>query len=175
MIYANYTTIYSIISYLFNFVKGFFAWIFSFLCENQGMYEKQEKNTVKTMKKNYFNDKSIIVPLAAVASGFCNAVLGAGGGILLSLSMGTLLSDRFRDRRQLLITTQGAMIPGCIISCLIYASRGTLDTTSFSVFAIPALIGGAAGSLLLDKIKPGTINTLFSLLVVWSGCRMLLR
>lgn len=130
---------------------------------------------MKMIKKICFQDRSIIMPLAAIASGFCNAVLGAGGGILLSLAMGTLLSDRFRDRRQLLITTQGAMIPGCIISCLIYASRGTLDTTSFSVFAIPALIGGAVGSLLLDKIRPGTVHTLFSLLVVWSGFRMLLR
>ena len=127
------------------------------------------------MLKNKIKDKSIVVPLVAVASGFCNAVLGAGGGILLSLAMGALISDRFQDRRRLLITTQGAMIPGCIVSCLIYASRGTLDTTSFSVFAIPALIGGAAGSLLLDKIRPGTVNTLFSLLVVWSGFRMLLR
>lgn len=127
------------------------------------------------MKKICFRDRSIIAPLAAVASGFCNAVLGAGGGILLSLAMGTMLSDRFRDRRQLLITTQGAMIPGCIISCIIYASRGMLDTTSFSVFAIPALIGGAVGSLLLDKLRPRTVNTIFSLLVVWSGFRMLLR
>ena len=127
------------------------------------------------MLKNKIKDKSIVVPLVAVASGFCNAVLGAGGGILLSLAMGALISDRFQDRRRLLITTQGAMIPGCIVSCLIYASRGMLDTTSFSVFAIPALIGGAAGSLLLDKIRPGTVNTLFSLLVVWSGFRMLLR
>ena len=145
---------------------------FQFFVRKQKIDRKAE---VKVMLKNKIKDKSIVVPLVAVASGFCNAVLGAGGGILLSLAMGALISDRFQDRRRLLITTQGAMIPGCIVSCLIYASRGMLDTTSFSVFAIPALIGGAAGSLLLDKIRPGTVNTLFSLLVVWSGFRMLLR
>lgn len=127
------------------------------------------------MRNVCFKDRSIIVPIAALASGFCNAVLGAGGGILLTLAMGAFLGERFSDRRRLLITTQGAMIPGCIVSCLIYSSRGMLDTTSFAVFAIPALIGGAVGSLLLDKIKPGAVNTLFSLLVVWSGFRMLLR
>ena len=145
---------------------------FQFFVRKQKIDRKAE---VKVMLKNKIKDKSIVVPLVAVASGFCNAVLGAGGGILLSLAMGALISDRFQDRRQLLITTQGAMIPGCIVSCLIYASRGMLDTTSFSVFAIPALIGGAVGSLLLDKIRPGTVNTLFSLLVVWSGFRMILR
>lgn len=117
----------------------------------------------------------LAVPIAAVASGFCNALLGAGGGILLTLALGTFLPQSLGDRRRLLITTQGAMIPGCVISCLVYASRDMLDTTSFSVFAIPALIGGAVGSLLLDKIRPGTVNLLFSLLVVWSGLRMLLR
>ena len=127
------------------------------------------------MKNGYLKGEIMIVPIAAAVSGFCNAVLGAGGGILLTLTMGAFLSERFSDRRRLLVTTQGAMIPGCIISCIIYASGGALDTTSFWVFAIPALIGGAVGSLLLDKIRPGTVNTLFSLLVVWSGFRMLLR
>ena len=171
MIYADNTTIYSIISYLFNFVKGFLLG-FSFFCAKT---EKQKLYTVKRMKRIYFKDRSIVMPLAAITSGFCNSILGAGGGMLLSLAMGTLLSERFRDRRRLLLTTQGAMIPGCIISCLLYASRGALDITSFSVFAVPALIGGAVGSLLLDKIRPRTVNTLFSLLVVWSGFRMLLR
>ena len=127
------------------------------------------------MRNGIFKDRSIVVPIAAVASGFCNAVLGAGGGILLTLALGVFLPKSFGDRRRLLITTQGAMIPGCIVSCLIYSSQGSLDTASFAVFAIPALIGGAIGSLLLDKIRPGTVNTLFSLLVVWSGFRMLLR
>lgn len=130
---------------------------------------------MKTMKRTCFKDGGMIIPLAAIASGFCNSILGAGGGMLLSLAMGTLLPDMFRDRRQLLITTQGAMIPGCIISCLVYTASGTLNTGGFSIFVIPALIGGAVGSLLLDKIRPSTVNTLFSLLVVWSGFRMLLR
>ena len=119
--------------------------------------------------------KETSVLLFASAAGFCNAILGAGGGILLTLAMGALLSDRFRDRRQLLVTTQAAMIPGCLVSCLIYAKEGMLDTTNFLVFAIPALVGGAIGSLLLNKIRPKTINTVFSALIIWSGFRMAVR
>ena len=113
--------------------------------------------------------------LVAALSGFCNALLGAGGGILLTLVMGVLLPDRFSDRRQLLVTTQAAMIPGCIVSCLIYAADGMLDTTNFAIFAIPAILGGALGSILLNKAKPRWINNIFSALVIWSGFRMIVR
>ncbi len=118
-----------------------------------------------------------ITPIFFIAalSGFCNALLGAGGGILLTLAMGALLPHRFEDRKQLLVTTQAAMIPGCLVSCLIYAADGMLDTTSFAIFAIPAMLGGALGSILLDRAKPRWINNIFSALVIWSGFRMIAR
>ncbi len=111
----------------------------------------------------------------AALSGFCNALLGAGGGILLTLAMGALLPHRFQDRKQLLVTTQAAMIPGCLVSCLIYAADGMLDTTNFAIFAIPAILGGALGSVLLNRAKPMWINNIFSALVIWSGFRMIVR
>lgn len=113
--------------------------------------------------------------LVAALSGFCNALLGAGGGILLTLAMGIILPHRFEDRKQLLVTTQAAMIPGCMVSCLIYAADGMLDTTNFAIFAIPAILGGALGSILLNRAKPRWINNIFSALVIWSGFRMVVR
>ena len=112
------------------------------------------------------------IVIAACAAGLCNAIIGAGGGILLTLTIGATPPALFRDRREILITSQAAMIPGCILSCMQYAAEGTLDTSSFAVFAIPALIGGTVGSILLGKIKPNTINTMFSILIIWSGLRM---
>ena len=67
------------------------------------------------------------------------------------------------------------MIPGCALSCLIYTARGSLDASGFSIYAIPAAIGGIVGSLLLSRIKNVWIAKLFALLVIWSGARMLLR
>lgn len=127
--------------------------------------------------------RSIIFATVATLSGFCNSLLGAGGGIFLSLTMGRFLLDveekgsfsgKALDRKDVLATSQAAMIPGCALSCLIYARGGMLDTTNFSVFAIPAVIGGALGAWLLSKIDARWIARIFAALVTWSGLRMLL-
>lgn len=119
--------------------------------------------------------KNIILSSVSTLAGFCNALIGAGGGILLSFALTHLSGDDFPDRRDVYVNSQAAMIPGCALSCLIYASRGSLDTTGFSIYAIPAAIGGIIGSLLLSKIKKVWISKLFALLVIWSGARMFLR
>ena len=46
--------------------------------------------------------RSPYLALTAMLSGFCNALLGAGGGILLTLLMGRTLKVKFADRRDLL-------------------------------------------------------------------------
>lgn len=117
--------------------------------------------------------ESAPILIAACAAGFCNALIGAGGGILLTLTMSAVAPKMFRDRRRLLITSQAAMIPGCILSCLQYAANGMLDTSGFAVFVLPALLGGAVGSMLLGKTKPDTVSKLFSILIILSGIRMI--
>ena len=119
--------------------------------------------------------KNTVLSCVSALSGFCNALIGAGGGIILSLFMSRLMSEELTDRRDVLVLSQAAMIPGCAVSCLIYAAEGKLDTANFAVFALPALLGGALGSLLLTKIKPKWIIRIFALLVIFSGVRMLLR
>ena len=127
------------------------------------------------MNTSSFKKNLPVIALASAGAGFCNALIGAGGGILLTLSMGAVIGERFSDRRQLLVTSQAAMIPCCLLSAVIYTANGTLNTANFAVFALPALLGGAVGSILLDKIKPRLISGIFSSLVIWSGIRMLVR
>ena len=117
--------------------------------------------------------KKAIIYLISALSGFCNALLGAGGGILLSLAISKLEAEFFSDHRDTLVTSQAAMIPGCIASCVIYGARSMLDTSNFAVFAIPAIAGGAVGSILMNKVKPKWIGRLFALFVIWSGARMI--
>ena len=116
---------------------------------------------------------NVAIAVIAAAAGLINSLIGAGGGILLSLSLPALLKDKFPDRRDVYINSQAAMIPGCALSCAIYSARGMIDTVGFSLFAIPAAVGGALGSLLLSKIKSGYIQIAFAALVIWSGARML--
>jgi uncharacterized membrane protein YfcA len=114
-----------------------------------------------------------VIAIIAAAAGLINSLIGAGGGILLSLSLPALVKDQFPDRRDVYINAQAAMIPGCALSCAIYSMRGMMDTVGFSLFAIPAAVGGALGSLLLSKVKSTIIQIAFAALVIWSGARML--
>ena len=119
--------------------------------------------------------KNAVLCGASALSGFCNSVIGAGGGILLSLALLKLARDEIPDRRDVYVNSQAAMIPGCALSCLIYSLNGSLDATGFSLYAIPAALGGILGSLLLTKIKSVWISRLFAFLVIWSGIRMILK
>jgi uncharacterized membrane protein YfcA len=117
--------------------------------------------------------KNVFLAAVAAISGLCNALMGAGGGILLSLTLSKLFSDKFKDRRDIYVNSQAAMIPGCALSCVIYSLRGMLNTVGFSLFAIPAAVGGAVGSILLARLKVRWVQTAFALVVIWSGLRML--
>ncbi len=116
--------------------------------------------------------KLLLLPLAA-AAGFCNSMIGAGGGIILSLSINKLAGNDFDDKKNIYVNSQAAMIPGCALSCVLYYMQGMLDVKGFSLLAIPAAVGGILGSLLLPRIKVKWIKTVFAVLVIWSGGRML--
>ena len=117
--------------------------------------------------------KSGILALSSMAAGLCNSLIGAGGGIILSFCLSKLFSDDFDDKRNIYVNSQASMIPGCALSCAIYSMKGMLDVSGFSILAIPALIGGFMGSMILPKIKTGWIKSAFALLVIWSGYRMM--
>ncbi len=122
------------------------------------------------MKEKY---KMLLLALSAAAAGLCNSMIGAGGGVILSLSVGKIAGDKFDDKKNIYVNSQAAMIPGCALSCLLYYMQGMLNINGFSLLAIPAAAGGALGGMLLPKIKVGWIKTAFAILVIWSGGRML--
>lgn len=119
--------------------------------------------------------KNIFLALSATAAGLCNSLIGAGGGIILSFTMGTFFADKFDDKRNIYANSQAAMIPGCALSCWLYSTRGMLGIRSLPMLAIPAVIGGFVGSLLLPKIKVGWLKSAFAVLVIWSGIRMMMN
>ncbi len=117
--------------------------------------------------------KNTALALSAMAAGLCNALIGAGGGIILSFTLARFFSDKFPDKRNIYVNSQAAMIPGCALSCILYSARGMLNVRGFSVLAIPAVIGGFIGSLILPKIKVTWLKGVFAVLVIWSGIRMM--
>ncbi len=124
----------------------------------------------------YMKDKlkHTVTVLCAALAGLCNSLIGAGGGIILSLALSKLLSDRFEDKRNIYVSSQAAMIPSCALSCWIYHINGKLDITGSLLLAVPAAIGGIVGGLVLTKIKVDWVKAIFALLVIFSGVRMIM-
>ena len=117
--------------------------------------------------------KTCLLCASALASGICNAVIGAGGGIILAFSLSRICGDLLHERKDVYVNAQAAMIPGCLLSCVVYSSLGSFDPKSFLIYTIPAVLGGIAGGSLLAKISNKWINKIFAALVIWSGARMI--
>ena len=117
--------------------------------------------------------KTILLNLCAMAAGLCNSMIGAGGGVILSLAINKLAGSKFDDKKNIYVNSQAAMIPGCALSCWLYYLNGMFDVKGFSLLAIPAALGGVLGSLILPRLKVKWIKTVFAVLVIWSGGRML--
>ena len=122
--------------------------------------------------------KYTVILLSSILGGVLNGFLGAGGGILIGLVLTRLLKkdgELLCDRRDIYANVQIAMICVSLVSLSIYSSRGYVDFSMADWIILPALAGGAVGSLILRKISSGTIGKIFAILVVWSGIRMIMR
>ncbi len=113
---------------------------------------------------------------AGAAAGFLNGLLGAGGGILLMYAFSFLNPDRSdAGVRDNFAATVAAVLPVTLFSAFLYVKDGRTDLSAVTPLILPALIGGIAGALLLDRLPTGLLKKLFSLLVIYSGFRMLFR
>ena len=119
-----------------------------------------------------------LLVIASVLGGILNGFLGAAGGILIGLALTRLLTyngELVCDRRDIYANVQVAMICVSLVSLCIYSSRGALVFSETSYLLIPAVVGGAAGSLILRKMNPSVVGKIFAALVIWSGIRMIVR
>lgn len=137
-----------------------------------------KKGEFMTNIASSFNSKKyIVILLSSVLGGVLNGFLGAGGGILIGLVLTRLLKkngELLCDRRDIYANVQLAMICVSLVSLSIYSSRGGVDFSTADWIILPALAGGAVGSLILRKMSSGVIGKIFAILVVWSGIRMIL-
>ena len=124
-----------------------------------------------------------VIPLAlcGLAAGLINGLLGAGGGIVIVFALGRLtqkvsLPDGSRfDSRDLLANALLAMLPVTVISLIGYASEGSVSLFDNRRLILPAILGGSAGALLLDRISVNAARRIFTVIVILSGILMLVR
>ena len=122
-------------------------------------------------------NKSIWIKLglAGLAAGVINGLLSAGGGIVVVIAMSRLLGDTLENKNDIFANALCVMLPLSLFSCMIYALDGDLVTQGFGVFALPAIIGGAAGGALLGKLRAAFVKKLFAALVIISGMLLIVR
>lgn len=81
--------------------------------------------------------------------------------------------DTARDPRDIYATALAVMLPISAVSTISSAKLGVWHGEGAAVMILPALIGGAAGALLLDKLNTNILRMIFSAVAAYSGIVML--
>ena len=66
------------------------------------------------------------------------------------------------------------ILPLSLISLIVYWLNGNLPLTQSLPFFVPALLGSAAGAVLLKKIPVQLLKLIFAGLILYSGVRLLM-
>ena len=120
------------------------------------------------IKKSFFT--ALCLVLCGAASGAVNALIGTGGGIIITFVLSKLYSkDPDYSTKDLFSTVLLSVAIMSAGTCAIYLARGAVDISDALVFLPSAAVGGVLGALLLDKLDSGVFRRLFALLVIWAG------
>lgn len=129
------------------------------------------------MKRTFYRQAPTLAKLILVgfAAGIANGLLGAGGGTVIVFGISKVLGDALTDGNDVFATALCVMLPVSAASSVIYAMSGHITTQGFGAFALPAIIGGAVGGLLLGKLRASWVKKLFAVLVIISGILLIMR
>lgn len=109
--------------------------------------------------------------LLGSCAGLLNALFGAGGGIIIiPFLKSTGLSQK---------AAQASALPALIVmssvSAISYLYKGYFSLNDGLIFIPFGFIGAFVGSRLMGKISDRLLNITFSLFLLYSGIRMILR
>lgn len=132
----------------------------------------------------------IILMLCGAVGGFINGLLGAGGGIIITLALSRLLPKDEESRRSVFACSLCVTLPLSLLTLARYASAtdGGLSSlfSSFESSSMPlvshgaeliflaAAIGGVVGGLLLGKLRSAALSRIFAVICVVSGILMII-
>ena len=114
-----------------------------------------------------------ILAAGALAAGFLNGLLGAGGGVVLYFTLGAI--GGARGSKENLVLSSTAVAFYCLVSLHFYRASAALDTEDILSVGVPAALGGIIGAYLLRHIPQSAMRKLFSVVVFLGGILMLLK
>lgn len=124
------------------------------------------------------NAKNVaIISIGGLLAGFCNGLLGAGGGIVVVLTFSAALPRDEDSRRSLYANALCVMLPLSLLTLATYALKGNIPHgflgADYALLLVGAAIGGVLGALILDKLPSSILKKAFALLTVLSGILMI--
>ena len=122
------------------------------------------------MKKEAGKAVRMLLPLLCFAGGVLNGFLGTGGGMVLTLSLRAAYPGK--EKCALAIST-ACVLSFSVLTTILYFTAGHLVPSGALSVLLPSLLGGALGAALLGRVGTPFIKTVFSLLLLISGMRML--
>ncbi len=113
-------------------------------------------------------NKWLLVALSAVA-GFVNGFLGGGGGVIVvALLLAVVkLHQKYAQATALLV-----ILPLTAVSAAVYIFKGNVDWMPTLWATLGVIAGGAAGALLLNKLKGNVAKIIFALVLIAGGIKM---
>lgn len=109
--------------------------------------------------------------VGGILIGVANGFLGGGGGMLLV----PLLERIFKvPTKKAHATALLIILPVTIASAVIYIINGYFKWDFFLCVSVGVIAGGIVGALLLKKLGSFVIGTVFALLMVGVGIRMIM-
>ena len=120
--------------------------------------------------------KLLLLSLGGILAGFCNGLLGAGGGIILVLFLSRLAGGDSESRRSVYANALCVMLPLSLLTFSRYAGSGEVSHIPITAeFALGAVAGGLLGGALLGRLGGKAADRLFALLTLISGILMITR
>ena len=109
--------------------------------------------------------------LLGALAGVLNGFLGTGGGMVLAMGLRAVYPGE--DKENMATATASVMFLS-ILSTILYLAGGRIGSGDILPVILPALLGGALGSLMLGKLRHEVIELLLGGMLLYSGLALLL-
>ena len=104
-------------------------------------------------------------------TGAVNGLFGAGGGMIAV----PLLKKLGMDQKEAHTNAVAVILPITAVSAVVYCLNKTVTVKAALPFIPTGLIGAVIGTLVIKKISPLALKTVFGGFMVYAGIRLLLR
>lgn len=103
--------------------------------------------------------------------GLCNALLGAGGGLLAV----PYFRKSGHTQKEAQMLSLCVTLPLSALSATVYLLRGYITLSDAMPFVPLGVLGALAGTFVFKKSPDRLLHLLFAGLLLWAGIRMLWR